>query len=169
MVTAAPPPGVDFDPSRKVMTLGDAARWRRGQPGRVVFTNGVFDLLHPGHVDVLVGARRRGDALVVGINSDASVRRLKGPERPVRSEAERAYVLAAFAAVDAVVVFGEDTPIEVVRAVEPDVIVKGGDYSEGTIVGAAEVRARGGDVVVIPLTPGQSTTGIIAKLRGERA
>ena len=161
-------PADGYDPARKVMSLDDARGWRAALPGRLVFTNGVFDLLHPGHVDVLVGARRRGDALVVGINSDASVRRLKGPERPVRSEAERAYVLAAFAAVDAVVVFAEDTPIEAVRALEPDVIVKGGDYSEDTIVGAAEVRARGGDVVVIPLTPGQSTTAIIAKLRGQR-
>jgi D-beta-D-heptose 7-phosphate kinase/D-beta-D-heptose 1-phosphate adenosyltransferase len=164
VVSAAP--AADFDPSRKVLTLGEAGAWRRAQAGRVVFTNGVFDLLHPGHVDVLVGARRQGDSLVVGINSDESVRRLKGPERPVRNEAERAYVLAAFAAVDAVIVFGEDTPIAAVRALEPDVIVKGGDYREETIVGAAEVRARGGDVVVIPLTPGQSTTGIIERLRG---
>ena len=143
----------------------EAVAWRRAQRGRVVFTNGVFDLLHPGHVDVLVGARRCGDALVVGVNSDASVRRLKGPERPVRSEAERAYVLAAFAAVDAVVVFDEDTPLELVRRLEPDVIVKGGDYSPSTIVGADVVRARGGEVIVIPLTPGQSTTSIIHKLR----
>jgi D-beta-D-heptose 7-phosphate kinase/D-beta-D-heptose 1-phosphate adenosyltransferase len=117
-------------------------------------------------VDVLTGARAQGDALVVGLNSDASVRRLKGPQRPVRSEAERAYVLAAFEAVDVVVLFAGDTPIELVRALEPDVIVKGGDYDESTIVGASEVRARGGEVVVIPLTPGQSTTSIIAKLRG---
>jgi D-beta-D-heptose 7-phosphate kinase/D-beta-D-heptose 1-phosphate adenosyltransferase len=157
-----------LDPSAKVMTLDAAVAWRKGQSGRVVFTNGVFDLLHPGHVDVIVGARRRGDALVVAINSDASVRRLKGPERPVRSEAERAYVLAAFGAVDAVIVFGEDTPLEAVRAIRPDVIVKGGDYREDTIVGAAEVRAGGGDVVVIPLTPGQSTTGIIERLRGQQ-
>jgi D-beta-D-heptose 7-phosphate kinase/D-beta-D-heptose 1-phosphate adenosyltransferase len=162
------PPTDAFDPSRKVLPLDAAARWRRAQAGRVVFTNGVFDLLHPGHVDVIVGARRLGDALVVAINSDASVRRLKGPHRPVRNEAERAYVLAAFAAVDAVVVFGGDTPLDVVRALEPDIIVKGGDYREDTIVGAADVRARGGDVVVIPLTPGQSTTGIIEKLRGQR-
>jgi D-beta-D-heptose 7-phosphate kinase/D-beta-D-heptose 1-phosphate adenosyltransferase len=132
----------------------------------VVFTNGVFDLLHPGHVDVLVGARRCGDHLVVGLNADDSVRRLKGPTRPVRHEGERAYVLAALAAVDAVVVFAEDTPLELVRALEPDVIVKGGDYHEATIVGAAEVRARGGEVVVVPLTPGQSTTSILEKLRG---
>lgn len=150
------------------MSLPRAREWRSAAPGRVVFTNGVFDLLHPGHVDVLVAARRQGDALVVGINSDSSVRRLKGPQRPVRSEAERAYVLAALEAVDAVVLFEQDTPIDLVVALEPDVIVKGGDYSEGTIVGAAEVRARGGDVVVVPLTPGQSTTSIIEKLRGTR-
>lgn len=154
------------DPASRVMTLGDAVAWRRQASGRVVFTNGVFDLLHPGHVDVLLGARRQGDALVVGLNSDQSVRRLKGPERPVRSEAERAYVLAALGMVDAVVVFGEDTPIVLIAALEPDVLVKGGDYTEATIVGAPEVRARGGDVVVIPLTPGQSTTSIIEKLRG---
>lgn len=143
-----------------------AVRWRDAQRGRVVFTNGVFDLLHPGHVDVLVGARGHGDALVVGLNSDASVRRLKGPERPLRSEAERAYVLAALAAVDAVTLFEEDTPLELVRALRPDVIVKGGDYTPDTIVGAEDVRARGGEIVVVPLTPGQSTTAIIARLRG---
>ncbi len=169
MVTAsAAEPAAEraFDPARKVMTGDEARRWREGAPGRVVFTNGVFDLLHPGHVDVLTAARRQGDALVVGLNSDASVRRLKGPERPVRSEAERAYVLAALAAVDAVVVFGEDTPLELVKHLLPDVIVKGGDYTEETVVGAREVRARGGDVVIVPLPPGQSTTSIIEKLRG---
>ena len=130
-----------------------------------MFTNGVFDLLHPGHVDVLTGARRQGDHLIVGLNADASVRRLKGPDRPVRNEAERAYVLAALACVDAVVVFDQDTPLELVRLLQPDVIVKGGDYTPDTIVGADVVRARGGRVVVIPLTPGQSTTSIIEKLR----
>lgn len=165
MVSAFAPPAA-FDPARKVMTWHAARVWREAAAGRVVFTNGVFDLLHPGHVDVLVGARRAGDALVVGLNGDASVRRLKGPTRPVRSEAERAYVLAAFEVVDAVVVFDEDTPLELVRTLAPDVIVKGGDYDESTIVGASEVRARGGQVVIIPLTPGQSTTSIIEKLRG---
>lgn len=155
-----------FDPARKVMTWAGARRWRETLGGRLVFTNGVFDLLHPGHVDVLVAARRAGDALVVGVNGDASVRRLKGPTRPVRREAERAYVLAAFEAVDAVVLFDEDTPLSLVRHLQPDVIVKGGDYSEATIVGAPDVRARGGDVVVVPITPGQSTTSIIEKLRG---
>lgn len=148
------------------MTWGRAALWRAARRGRVVFTNGVFDLLHPGHVDVLRGARARGDALVVGVNSDASVRRLKGPGRPVRSEAERVYVLAALEMVDAVVLFEQDTPLELVTRLAPDVIVKGGDYSPDTVVGAREVRARGGEVVIIPLTPGQSTTAIIEKLRG---
>lgn len=148
------------------MTRAEAARWRAAQSGAVVFTNGVFDLLHPGHIDVLTGARAQGDLLVVGVNSDASVRRLgKGPERPVRSEAERAYVLAGLAAVDAVVVFDEDTPLELVRALEPDVIVKGGDYAPESVVGADLVQARGGRVVIIPLTPGQSTTSIIHRLR----
>lgn len=156
----------DFDPARKIMTWDEARRWRDRLPGRLVFTNGVFDLLHPGHVDVLRGARLQGDHLVVGLNADASVKRLKGPERPVRSEAERAYVLAAFEVVDAVVLFAEDTPFELVRRLEPDVIVKGGDYSPDTVVGADVVTARGGRVVIIPLTPGQSTTSIIAKLRG---
>lgn len=148
------------------MSRGDASRWRRSQSGSVVFTNGVFDLLHPGHIDVLTGARAQGDVLVVGVNSDASVRRLgKGPDRPVRSEAERAYVLAGLAAVDAVVVFDEDTPLDLVTALGPDVIVKGGDYAPDTVVGADIVRARGGRVVIIPLTPGQSTTTIIQRLR----
>lgn len=131
----------------------------------MAFTNGVFDLLHPGHIDLLVAARQSADALIVGINSDASVRRLKGASRPIRSESERAYVLAAVEAVDLVVIFSEDTPLELVKLLEPDVIVKGGDYNEETIVGAAEVKGRGGQVVVVPLTPGQSTTGIIGKLR----
>jgi len=142
------------------------ASWRERQLGRVVFTNGVFDLLHPGHVDVLIGARSRGDVLVVGLNSDASVRRLKGPERPVRGEGERAYILASLEAVDAVTLFEQDTPLELVRLLRPDVIVKGGDYSVDTIVGANEVLARGGDVVIIPLTPGHSTTSTIERLRG---
>ena len=154
-----------LDPARKVLDWPEARAWRERAEGRVVFTNGVFDLLHPGHGDGLTGARAQGDALIVGLNSDASVRRLKGPQRPVRSEADRAYVLAALEAVDAVVVFAEDTPRELVRAVEPDVIVKGGDYTPESVVGADEVRARGGRVVIIPLTPGQSTTSIIEKLR----
>ena len=157
------------DPAAKVRDRDAAKAWRATLAGRVVFTNGVFDLLHPGHVDVLLGARRAGDHLVVGLNSDESVRRLKGPTRPVRTEAERAYVLAAVEMVDCVVVFEEDTPLELIRALRPDVLVKGGDYHEGTIVGAPDVRGWGGDVRVIPLTPGQSTTNIIRTLRGQSA
>lgn len=121
-------------------------------------------------MDLLYGARAQGEHLVVGVNSDASVRRLgKGEDRPVRSEAERAYVLAGLGAVDAVVVFEEDTPLELVRTLEPDVIVKGGDYAPETVVGAEFVRARGGRVVIIPLTPGQSTTSIVERLRAGKA
>lgn len=152
------------------MTRTDAARWREARAGTVVFTNGVFDLLHPGHVDLLTGARAQGEHLVVGVNSDASVRRLgKGPDRPVRREADRAYVLAGLAAVDAVVIFDEDTPLELVALLQPDVIVKGGDYAPETVVGADVVAARGGRVVIIPLTPGQSTTSIVERLRASQA
>lgn len=164
-------------PDEKLLSWAAAPAWRAalaeggggeggGQARTLVFTNGVFDLLHPGHVDVLLAARREGDALIVGLNSDASVRRLKGPGRPVRSERDRAYVLAALAMVDAVIVFDQDTPLELIELLQPDVLVKGGDYTESTIVGAAEVRARGGRVVVVPLTPGQSTTSIVETLRG---
>jgi D-glycero-beta-D-manno-heptose 1-phosphate adenylyltransferase len=149
------------------MSLEEAVRWRRARRGKVVFTNGVFDLVHPGHVDLLMAARSFGDALIVGVNSDASVRRLnKAPDRPVRSQADRAYVLAAMESVDAVIVFDEDTPLAIVTALEPDVLVKGGDYREETIVGAREVRARGGDVRVVPLVEGHSTSSIIEKIRG---
>jgi len=154
-------------PTDKIMTLERARRWRDALRERsLVFTNGVFDLLHPGHVDILLAARREGDALLVGINSDESVRRLKGPTRPVRQAEERAYVVAALSMVDAVVIFEQDTPIGLIRALTPDVLVKGGDYSEDTVVGASDVRASGGRVVIVPLTPGHSTTALVEKLRG---
>ena len=155
-----------LDPRRKVMSWQSLAGWRERQRGCVVFTNGVFDLLHGGHVDVLVAARAQGDVLVVGINSDASVKRLKGPDRPVRAESERLYVMAALEIVDAVALFEQDTPLELIQVLKPDVIVKGGDYSAETVVGADEVRSRGGKVVIIPLTPGHSTTSTIERLRG---
>jgi D-beta-D-heptose 7-phosphate kinase/D-beta-D-heptose 1-phosphate adenosyltransferase len=149
------------------MTWEAARDWRRALGGTVVFTNGVFDLLHPGHIDVLRGARAEGDHLIVGLNSDASVRRLgKGPDRPVRGELDRAYVLASLEMVSAVVIFEQDTPLELVRALEPDVIVKGGDYTPASVVGSSDVTARGGRVVIIPVTPGHSTTSTIEKLRG---
>lgn len=148
------------------MSWEEARRWRQDFRGRVVFTNGVFDLLHPGHVDVLSESRALGDALVVGVNSDDSVRRLKGPGRPVRGEADRTYVLAALESVDVVVLFSDDTPLELILTLKPDVVAKGGDYAVDTIVGAREVRGWGGEAVVIPLTPGHSTTSTIEKLSG---
>ncbi len=157
------------DPARKILSREAAAAWRRARSGPVVFTNGVFDVLHRGHVALLAAARGEGSALVVGVNSDASARRLKGPGRPVNREADRAYVLAALAAVDAVVVFDEDTPRELVAALEPDVLVKGADYAPEEIVGADVVTARGGRVVRFPLEAGFSTTGLIAKVRSGAA
>jgi D-beta-D-heptose 7-phosphate kinase/D-beta-D-heptose 1-phosphate adenosyltransferase len=150
----------------KVLSLAQllerAAAWRTsGQ--RVVFTNGCFDILHIGHIALLAEARRQGDRLIVGINNDASVRRLKGSARPMVAEAERAQMLAALAAVDAVVIFEQDTPAVLIEAIRPDVLVKGGDYTEATIVGAAEVRSWGGTVRIIPTVEGASTTKIIAK------
>ena len=154
------------DPLDKVKDWDRATAWRWSVGGRVVFTNGVFDLLHPGHVDMLLGTRRCGDVLVVGVNSDESVRRLKGPARPVRASASRCYVLAALESVDCVVVFEDDTPLALINTLRPDVLVKGGDYDESSIVGANEVRSWGGDVVIIPTTPGHSTTATIEQFRG---
>lgn len=135
----------------------------------VVFTNGCFDVLHRGHVDLLAAARREGDLVVVGLNSDASVRRLKGPDRPWIPEEDRAAILAALAAVDLVVVFPEDTPRELVEALGPDVLVKGGDYREDEVVGGDVVRARGGRVVIAPLTPGRSSTDLRARMQAASA
>ena len=140
--------------------------WRR-QGRRTVFTNGVFDLLHRGHIEYLAEARSLGDRLVVGVNTDASVRRLgKGADRPLNPLSDRLAVLAALAAVDLVVPFDEDTPLELIRLLEPDVLVKGGDYTETTVVGADLVRRGGGEVVIIPLRPGLSTTRLLERLRG---
>jgi rfaE bifunctional protein nucleotidyltransferase chain/domain len=131
----------------------------------VVFTNGVFDLLHPGHVRYLRAARALGDALVVGLNADASVRRNKGQDRPLTPESERAELLAALDCVDAVVLFGEDTPAAIIRAVQPDVLVKGADWAADAIVGRDTVEARGGRVVRIAVAEGHSTTAIVARVR----
>jgi D-beta-D-heptose 7-phosphate kinase / D-beta-D-heptose 1-phosphate adenosyltransferase len=144
--------------------VGQIERWREGGL-RIGFTNGVFDILHPGHVRVLEESRSRCDRLVVGLNSDASVMRLKGAGRPVNSEQARAQVLCGLAAVDGVVIFEEDTPLNLITALKPDVLVKGGDYTRDTIVGADLVEARGGEVFVVALVPGQSTTSIIARSR----
>ena len=131
---------------------------------RVVFTNGCFDLLHVGHVTYLERARRQGQRLVVGLNSDRSVRALKGPQRPLIGETDRARVLAALAAVDAVVLFDEDTPLDLILTLRPDVLAKGADYTEATVVGATEVKSWGGQVVLIPLVADRSTTGIIQRM-----
>jgi rfaE bifunctional protein nucleotidyltransferase chain/domain len=132
----------------------------------VVFTNGVFDLLHPGHVELLEAARTEGAALVVGVNSDASVRRLgKGADRPLASQDARARVLAGLAAVDCVVLFEEDTPQSLIEALVPDVLVKGADYARDAIVGADWVEARGGRIVRVPLVQGFSTTSLVERLR----
>ena len=142
--------------------LARAGSWRSGGQ-RIVFTNGCFDILHIGHIHLLEEARRKGDRLIVGLNTDDSVRRLKGPLRPIVPERERAQVLAALSAVDAVVFFDESTPLYLIEAIRPDVLVKGGDYSEEAVVGAREVRSWGGRVELIPLVAGVSTTRLIAK------
>jgi rfaE bifunctional protein nucleotidyltransferase chain/domain len=150
----------------KVRLLPDAVAWRAARTGRVVFTNGVFDLLHPGHVALLEAARQEGDALVVGVNTDASVRRLgKGSDRPLAGETARARVLAGLEAVDCVVLFDQDTPLQLIQALAPDVLVKGADYSADRIVGADWVEARGGRVVRVPVVPGFSTTALVERLR----
>jgi D-beta-D-heptose 7-phosphate kinase/D-beta-D-heptose 1-phosphate adenosyltransferase len=138
----------------------------RARGGRIVFTNGVFDILHPGHVRYLRDARALGDLLIVGVNSDRSARALgKAPNRPINPEHERAEVLLALASVDAVVVFDEDTPHEIISALQPDVLVKGADWGENAIVGRDVVEARGGRVVRIPLAEGYSTTAILDRAR----
>jgi rfaE bifunctional protein nucleotidyltransferase chain/domain len=152
------------------MTRAQAVAWREalGRQGRrVVFTNGVFDILHPGHVRYLAEARLQGDALIVAINSDRSVRANKGPERPIHPEGERAEVVTALAAVDAAVIFDEDTPHDIIGAIQPDVLVKGADWPADQIVGRDIVEARGGVVVRVRVEEGHSTTSVISKIRGQ--
>jgi len=150
--------------ARATLTRRLAAARRRGQ--RVVFTNGCFDLIHPGHVRYLAAARALGDLLVVGVNSDASVRRqAKGRDRPLVPEDDRAAVVAALAAVDYVTIFAEDTPLALIRALRPDVLVKGGDWTPDKIVGADLVRARGGSIHSLPFSPGYSTTELARRIR----
>src|SRR5256885_2665359 len=153
------------------MTRDEAIEFVRGERARgksIVFTNGVFDLLHPGHVRYLQHARALGDALIVGINSDRSVRAYKSPSRPITPEAERAEVVAALACVDAAVVFDEDTPWELIAAIQPDVLVKGADWADDAIVGRDIVEARGGRVVRVAIEPGYATTTIIERIRRTR-
>ncbi len=149
------------DRATAVVRVADARR----EGKRIVFTNGCFDLMHVGHVRYLAAARDAGDMLVVAINDDASVRRLKGPERPLVSEDARAEVLAALAAVDLVTTFGEDTPAEVIAALLPDVLVKGADWAPDKVVGREVVEAHGGRVALIPVVEGFSTTALVERLR----
>lgn len=153
-------------PAERILSR-DAVVARFGKPRsqRVVFTNGVFDLLHRGHVEYLYAARALGDVLVVGLNSDASVRALKGPSRPVNREDDRAIVLAGLGCVDAVTIFSEDTPAALIDALVPDVLVKGGDYRPDQVVGRETVEAAGGRLVIIPFVAGHSTTGTLQRIQ----
>jgi rfaE bifunctional protein nucleotidyltransferase chain/domain len=154
-------------PRDKILSVDDAAaRFGRPRSQQLVFTNGCFDILHRGHVEYLFAARDLGDVLIVGLNTDESVRRLKGPGRPVNPEIDRAVVLAALAAVDAVTLFGDDTPRRLIQRLLPDLLVKGSDYTRETVVGAEEVEAAGGRVVLLPLLSDRSTTAILQRARG---
>ena len=159
------------DAEAKVLTDAEAidriARWRR-QSLKVGFTNGCFDLLHPGHVSLLAQARAACDRLIVGLNSDASVQRLKGADRPVQNEAARSAVLASLASVDLVVIFGEDTPYELIERLHPDMLVKGADYTVDQVVGADLVQGWGGEIVLAELKDGFSTTATIERLNRNR-
>ena len=149
---------VDRDELKRLRTAA------RDAGERVVFTNGCFDLVHRGHTDLLARAKSLGERLVVGLNTDASVRRLKGETRPLVSEDDRVAVMAALAVVDWVVLFDEDTPLELIRDLKPDVLVKGADYTRDTVVGAEVVEAAGGQVALVELTPGRSTSSLIQRI-----
>ena len=154
--------------SHKICSLTEAivrrASWKENKE-IVVFTNGCFDILHLGHVDYLEKARQAGTKMIVGVNADSSVRQLKGPSRPVNNEYARARILASLQFVDMVIIFEEETPLQLINTLLPDVLIKGDDYSIETIVGAKEVIANGGKVTTIPLVPSYSTTNIIQKLK----
>jgi rfaE bifunctional protein nucleotidyltransferase chain/domain len=145
--------------------IANKAAQYRAEGKRIVFTNGCFDILHVGHVSYLNSAKALGDVLILGLNSDESVRRLKGQERPLNTQDDRAHVLAGLRAIDDVVIFAEDTPFALIQAIQPDVLAKGGDYTIDSIVGADIVQARGGEVVVIPFVAGKSTTAIVERIK----
>jgi rfaE bifunctional protein nucleotidyltransferase chain/domain len=154
-----------LDPGHSIDAAARFAEQVHARGGAVVFTNGVFDLLHPGHVRYLQDARALGDALIVGLNSDRSVRSNKGPDRPITPESERAEVLLALACVDAVAIFDDDTPAKIIKRLQPDVLVKGADWGADNIVGRDTVEARGGRVVRMPLSEGYSTTELLRRVR----
>ena len=149
-----------------VLSWQEAAVWRKTVTGTLVFTNGVFDILHRGHLDYLIEARKLGNALIVGVNSDVSARMLnKGPDRPYNRQEDRAFLLSQMKPVDAVVIFDQPTPAELIELLQPDIVVKGGDYKPEDVVGKDTVERRGGKVAIIPLTGGYSTTGIVKNIR----
>lgn len=148
-------------------SVAEQVRRLQASGKKIVFTNGCFDVLHPGHLDLLTRARSLGDALVVAINGDVSVKRLKGPNRPIFPETERGEILSALEAVDYVCTFNEDTPLETIVDVRPDILVKGADWVDN-IVGSEEVEGWGGKVIALPLVPGQSTTGVIERVLERR-
>lgn len=154
--------------AEKILTIESArdlvTQWQNGGE-KVVFTNGCFDIVHLGHIDYLEKARGLGDKLVLGLNTDASVKELKGPARPVVDERARARLMAALSFVDAVILFGEPTPLQVIEALRPDILVKGDDYSPENIVGADFVISKGGEVITVPLVKGYSTSSVIEKIR----
>ena len=152
---------VDFNEIEKICNS------LREQNKKIVFTNGCFDILHRGHIEYLTKAKEFGDVLIVGLNSDTSVKRLKGKDRPINSESDRARILDALKPVDYVVIFEEDTPLRLIQMVKPDVLVKGGDYKFEEIVGSEFVMSYGGKVEIIPFVEGKSTTKIIQKIKGE--
>ena len=155
-----------IDPSTRILGRDELVeRYGRPRTETIVFTNGCFDILHRGHVTYLTQARALGDRLIVGLNDDASVRRLKGAGRPVVSQDDRAFVLAALACVDAVTLFDEDTPAQLISALLPDVLVKGGDYAPAQVVGRAVVESHGGRLVLIPFLTGRSTTDILHRIQ----
>jgi len=143
----------------------DKVRQWKNEGKLIVFTNGCFDLLHPGHIDYLDRAAALGDKLIIGLNDDDSIRRLKGPSRPINPLPDRAVMLAALRAVALVVAFSEDTPLSLIRTLMPDILVKGGDYQADDIVGASEVRQNGGKVIVMPFIDGHSSTGLIQRIQ----
>ncbi|MFH1715258.1 MAG: D-glycero-beta-D-manno-heptose 1-phosphate adenylyltransferase [Elusimicrobiota bacterium] len=150
---------IDIDKLVKIL------KQKRKQRKKIVFTNGCFDILHKGHVAYLEKAKRYGDILVIGLNSDSSIRRLKGPKRPIFPERERAEVLSALSCVDYVAMFNENTPLNLIKKIQPDVLIKGGDYTLDTIVGRDFLESYGGKVVTIPLIKGKSTSDIINKIK----
>jgi rfaE bifunctional protein nucleotidyltransferase chain/domain len=166
IVTQAPRPKPEAHGVLSRDEVGDVVATERSNQRVIVFTNGVFDILHPGHIRYLRDARALGDLLIVGINSDRSVKALnKAPDRPINPEQERAEVLSALGSVDAVVIFDEETPHEIISTIQPDILVKGADWGENAIVGRDVVEARGGKVVRIALAEGYSTTRIIDRIR----